>query len=331
MEGGILIEHGHRLLASLVGLLCMVLFIIGLKNRKEDQKSFCLSAICFFLVIFQGGLGGITVIYKLPTIVSTFHLAVAMIFFCLLIFYWQYLKGLRTITLSLEQKNLLQKHWNPSVKENLMTAFFFLYVQILLGAFVRHSGAGASCGLGIQSAFLCMDIATWTSSLWPSMIQGKIHMLHRYFGVFVFGFSLYSSLKIITLMRKLSLKESKYYITMALTVPLVLLLQIALGIMTVVGSISLIPTTAHLAVAAISLGLLFVLVCEWSTLEKKCVGKKNLRKSIRFFATYKTPPPSPRYGDFFYRNATIFKRGSLFWRCFIHDLYRYGCSRSKRS
>ncbi|MCY4524813.1 MAG: COX15/CtaA family protein, partial [Halobacteriovoraceae bacterium] len=45
MAGGILIEHGHRLLASLVGFLCLLLWINGWKNRKQDGEGFYLSSL----------------------------------------------------------------------------------------------------------------------------------------------------------------------------------------------------------------------------------------------------------------------------------------------
>ena len=275
MTGSILIEHGHRLLASLVGFLCLLLWMIGWKNRQEDERGFHLSTLCFFLVLFQGGLGGVTVIYKLPTIVSTLHLAVAMVFICLLIYYHRHLCSWKEeISLPDKQKNILKKNWDSSLKEGMGILLFLIYVQILLGAFIRHSGAGAACGLGTQSAFFCIDIATWTQTLWPSMIQGKIHMLHRYLAVLVFFFALYFSFRIIDFMRKQALETKRRYMALAAAVPFVLLLQIGLGVMTVAGSISLIPTTAHLAVAALSLALCFVLFCEWKKLEKKVWGKK---------------------------------------------------------
>ncbi len=38
MEGAILIEHGHRLLASFVGLLTILLVVVSYKNRKNSQE-----------------------------------------------------------------------------------------------------------------------------------------------------------------------------------------------------------------------------------------------------------------------------------------------------
>jgi len=78
MEGGVLIEHSHRLLASLVGLLSILncFFIYRSKDERQGPNSFNFkfSLIVLGVVIIQGILGGITVIYKLPTIVSTtFH------------------------------------------------------------------------------------------------------------------------------------------------------------------------------------------------------------------------------------------------------------------
>src|SRR5215468_2558833 len=76
MVGGVAYEHSHRLAATTVGLLTVALLVtLALRGRWK------LGAIGLLLVVFQGVLGGITVIYRLPTMVSTSHLAVSLIFF----------------------------------------------------------------------------------------------------------------------------------------------------------------------------------------------------------------------------------------------------------
>ena len=66
MEGSILIEHGHRLLATLVGILSIGIVGFSFVDRKKSEshnRLFNLSCFSLFLVIAQGALGGITVIY----------------------------------------------------------------------------------------------------------------------------------------------------------------------------------------------------------------------------------------------------------------------------
>src|SRR4029453_11339574 len=82
--GGILYEHGHRLIASSVGFLTIVLAAwLWLADSRAWVKK--LGLIALGTVILQGVLGGITVLWFLPPAVSTAHAALAEIFFCLVV------------------------------------------------------------------------------------------------------------------------------------------------------------------------------------------------------------------------------------------------------
>ena len=80
MEGGILYEHGHRMIATTVGLLTIISMIWIL--RREDRRWLRrLSVAALVAVIVQGVLGGLTVIYLLPWWISTSHASLAQLFF----------------------------------------------------------------------------------------------------------------------------------------------------------------------------------------------------------------------------------------------------------
>ena len=82
--GGIFYEHGHRLIASGVGFLTIVLAIwLWLQDPRRWMR--WLGAAALGTVILQGVLGGLTVLYFLPAGVSTAHAGLAEIFFCLTI------------------------------------------------------------------------------------------------------------------------------------------------------------------------------------------------------------------------------------------------------
>ena len=80
--GGILYEHGHRLIASTVGFLTIVL---AAWLWRADPRGWMkrLGATALGAVVLQGVLGGVTVLFFLPSAVSTAHAALAEIFFCL--------------------------------------------------------------------------------------------------------------------------------------------------------------------------------------------------------------------------------------------------------
>src|SRR5438132_9688527 len=80
--GGIFYEHGHRLIASTVGFLTIVLAIwIGLRDPRRWMKRLGVAALG--AVIAQGLLGGLTVLFFLPAAVSTAHAGLAEVFFCM--------------------------------------------------------------------------------------------------------------------------------------------------------------------------------------------------------------------------------------------------------
>src|SRR6266849_9563843 len=75
-------EHGHRLIASSVGLLTIILAVwIWLADSRRWLRWFGVAALG--AVIAQGVLGGLTVLFFLPPAVSTAHAALAEIFFCM--------------------------------------------------------------------------------------------------------------------------------------------------------------------------------------------------------------------------------------------------------
>ena len=84
MVGGIFYEHGHRLIASTVGFLTIILAVWTwrVEPRRWVRR---LGVAALGAVILQGLLGGITVLLLLPAPVSIGHAGLAQIFFCLTI------------------------------------------------------------------------------------------------------------------------------------------------------------------------------------------------------------------------------------------------------
>ncbi len=259
MEGAILIEHGHRLLATLVGILTIgLVWATAIERMKSEKQAhlFRMSCLALFLVIAQGVLGGITVIYRLPTIVSTSHLGLSLIFLSTLI-YIHHSAGSYLVKLSSiknETKLLIQKSWRPSLRHGVLVALAVLYLQILLGAFMRHSGAGAACGLGPNNSLLCMDFESLVLTLWPKLPAAQLHMVHRLFAIVVFFVVSFFTIRVSHFF-----KEERHLKVVSLLPFLFISFQVFIGIITVAFNLSVIPTTLHLAGAALSLAALWKL------------------------------------------------------------------------
>ena len=263
MEGAILIEHGHRLLATLVGIFSIALTLISFRERKKSEAHnslFKVSCFALFLVIVQGALGGITVIYRLPTIVSTSHLALALIFFSTLI-YINHLASSKAITnidrfenISEIKRENFRQTWKPGIRHGILFAITMLFAQIILGAFMRHAGAGAACGLGPNNSLLCMNFDTLTLNIWPELPQAQLHMIHR-----MFAFIVFITVSFFSIRARHFFKEIKLIRFISFLPFLFISFQVLIGILTVALNLAVIPTTLHLAGAALSLAALWKL------------------------------------------------------------------------
>src|SRR5207244_2531995 len=137
--GGLLDEDGHRLIASVVGFLTIVL-AVWLWRRDPRGWMKGLGAAALGTVIAQGALGGLTVKFFLPPAVSTAHAALAEIFFCLVVAI-----ALFTSPGWIEGYRVAQG-FSPARDRALRSVATattaLIYIQILLGATMRHTGAG---------------------------------------------------------------------------------------------------------------------------------------------------------------------------------------------
>jgi protoheme IX farnesyltransferase len=133
MVGGILYEHGHRMAATAVGLLTiLIVFAFRRETRAWLRRA---SWAALGLVILQGVLGGLTVRLKLPKPVSIAHGTLAQSFFCLTVALavWTSPAWRRPPSFTSSESDVPLPHI-------ALLLFLSLYVQLVLGAVVRHTG-----------------------------------------------------------------------------------------------------------------------------------------------------------------------------------------------
>src|SRR6478609_658204 len=87
MEGGVLVEHSHRLAAGTVTMMTVGLAIwLAASKRAEAKPLRPFGWLALALVLVQATLGGITVLLRLPTPVSTAHTATSLLFFATVLY-----------------------------------------------------------------------------------------------------------------------------------------------------------------------------------------------------------------------------------------------------
>lgn len=239
--GGIFYEHSHRLVASFVGFLTVILTTwIWLKEPRRWVRR--LSAAALAAVIFQGILGGLTVRYFLPLPVSMAHACLAQTFFCLTISIalftspgWK--RGLPLIQRQPERISL-------SALSAMTTAA--IYLQLVLGALMRHTKSG----LAIP------DFPLAFGRIIPPFTSDKIviHFAHRLGAVVV-------TAMVVWTFSRIARSYSQYGMLFrpALAIIVLLAIQLTLGALTVWTEKAVTPATAHVAVGALVLGVSLLL------------------------------------------------------------------------
>lgn len=243
MTGGVLYEHGHRLWATFVGVLTLLLAVSLFRARHVNRMIKVLGALAVVMVALQGTLGGITVLLGLNTGISTLHLALGMVFFCLMV----------AISVQLSPGKKRPSSRDNFAKYLVVLSIFLVFLQILLGGFVRHVGAGLACG---------NDIVGCGPEFWPEWTLGKVHMIHRFFG---YGVTL------VVLMVSHVAFRSRVLLAhrLALIPTLLVVLQVALGLITVWTVRSVHWVILHTGVAGLLLASLVLLYFSFTALPKE--------------------------------------------------------------
>jgi heme A synthase len=233
MVNGVEYEHTHRLVATAVGVLTIVLAVVLHRRRQEDRTAATMGYVGVGLVCFQGLLGGITVLLRLPILVTLTHLATSMAFFCLMVL----LAARVRAVVARDDEDPREAVQLARLRPWAGAVAVATYGQIVLGGIVRHTASGLAC-FGIP---LC------NGELWPSHPGAHWHMSHRIFAV-VLGIIVVSLARAIRAAgpRSRAARLAGYAVGLVLV-------QITLGVLSVYSMLSLSAVTLHLGVAALLL------------------------------------------------------------------------------
>jgi len=259
MVGGILYEHGHRMIASIVGFLTVTLAVwLWMKEPRRWVKWFGVGAL--LAVIAQGILGGLTVLFLLPTPISVLHGTLAQIFFCMTI-----CLAVFTSKSWLEKEPNLADTQKPNLQDLALLSIGVVFLQLILGAIMRHTGSG----LAIP------DFPLAFGKIIPPIQsqQVAIHFLHRIGAVLVSFSVIWTCVRIFR-----SHRSQSALIRTANVLLSSLIVQILLAAITIWTKKAVIPTTAHVATGAFILGTSLFLTLQIQMLFK--AQKKEMAENI---------------------------------------------------
>ena len=234
MTGGVLYEHGHRLWASWVGLLTLVLAVVTWRSKAVDATSKKYAMLALLLVCVQGTLGGITVKLNLSSSISTLHLGTAMVFFGLLIALCFRLAPAPAVAVG------------ASTRRGLVLAVTAAVLfQIILGGTVRHLGAGLICGDD------WLGCGPWG---WTKQPLAHLHMTHRLVAYALVPLVLvaarHAAREALATRNNLAARLAKLPI-------MLIVVQVVLGLATVATGRSVAIVTLHTATGALVLASLW--------------------------------------------------------------------------
>jgi len=225
-------EHVHRLIASTVGGLTIIMVVwVWVDESRRWLRWLAVAALC--AVVAQGVLGGVTVLYFLPAAVSIAHAGLAEIVFCM------------TVAIAL----FLSRSWNAlsstpvddaRLRQLTTATTCAIYCQILVGATMRHIGAG----LAIP------DFPLMFGGLWPDHFDAgiSVHFVHRVGALGVASTTLGTSLYIWRWHR-----SRRELVSPTLAVLTFILIQIALGAATVLSARQPLINSLHVVGGALVL------------------------------------------------------------------------------
>ena len=232
MVGGVFYEHGHRMAAATVGALTVAFAIATwLVETHAIVRRLALAAVG--TVIAQGLLGGLTVIFLLPPAISSAHACLAQAFLCI------------TVALAV----FTRPDWTPATRRAADPALLRLtiataatvYCQLILGAVMRHTGAG----LAIPDFPLAFGhvVPAFTSA------AIAIHFLHRMGALAVATMVAWTAIRTVR-----THGTERELVRPALLAVGLVATQVTLGALTIWTAKAVLPTTLHVAVGASILG-----------------------------------------------------------------------------
>ena len=265
MVGGILYEHGHRMIAAGVGLLVVIqALVFTWREPRRWLRALAWAAVA--AIVVQGVLGGLTVLLLLPDPISISHAVLAQSLAMLLVFiaYAQSREWERRMREPAPAASAAQPPLWPVVAA--LPAAVFL--QLVIGALMRHTDAGLAIpdfplmGGSLLPRFddrmlAAINAERFALRLEPvGMAQVTVHFLHR-LGAAV---TLIAVVAVNLIVRRRGRPEVRRLLA---GVNALVLVQVALGALTVLTARSPLMASLHVLTGAglFALTLLCLLRC----------------------------------------------------------------------
>jgi heme a synthase len=227
LNGATLIEFTHRVIGAILVILTVALFLMILRANVEQTVRLLAWGMMGLLTV-QVLLGAIVVVMDLPAIVVTIHLLIAMFYLFSLIWIW---RRLAQRDFNQHTYSSLSAPLHKSIKNHLNIVLVLLILTLAFGAYIKHQSYGLACGwLGCGENII------------PVNSSQILQTIHR-------GLAVISSFYIIILTYLAFVKKWGAGLQKRLSfLVFLILIQLLLGVATIVTFIDVSWAVMHLAV-----------------------------------------------------------------------------------
>lgn len=236
MTGGVFWEHLHRLVAG--GLVLLFALATWLARREASDRPWifkaCLAGLG--LLVVQSVFGGLTVIYRLPDLVSTSHLTLAFAFLALATVLAAATDGGGGPIGGLDRED------GRKLRTLAIASGGLVFVQSVVGGLVRHTDAGMACP----------DVPLCLGQVVPPLVNTPItlHFSHRVLALVATGAVLWMTAW--ALRSDLPGRLRRW----AVAAGVLVVAQVALGVLSVTTVLAVTPVSLHTLLAATLLSVL---------------------------------------------------------------------------
>jgi heme a synthase len=235
MQGGVFYEHGHRMVATTIGLLTIIL---AAWTSRVEPRSWVrrLTWGALGLVILQGVVGGLTVLLRLPVWTSALHACLAQAFFLVIVF-------LALAHSPSWEKRDVEVESGSRLPRLALGTTVAIYAQLVLGAVMRHMNAALAIP-DFPTVFGGVFPHGWTPEI-------AIHFAHRVGALIVTLLVLATAWSALRAPRQLRAP--------AFSMVLIVVVQVLLGASVIWTGRQVAVATLHVVVGAVLLAFSMVL------------------------------------------------------------------------
>ncbi len=236
LDGLVLIEYTHRVMSMVVGFLVIVNAIVQWCKWRGHRGLQWLSLLTVPLLGGVALLGGLNVLKQLPSGFTAIDLTLSMLLISILVILTAASRRIQRVTKDENNQQKTSKQMQNHLYSSSLGTTIAIFVQIVLGGFIRHSDAGTTY-FGENPVWGTPLVNSQTVAEW---LIG-IHMFITFLITISVMWLVFMAI------------QKKWQKGMAITLLILLLLEALVGLISLSTELAFAVVTVHLGIATLML------------------------------------------------------------------------------